>query len=164
MTAKSDEKRSTPFGVDIPMSVGTSVRTGGYRSAESFDLDLKALAPDRSKDAVLERRIKEGASGIDLLEFAKSIYDTDDATATAKIHAVIKESSEAITKTFSQDQVIVMAFHLYETALKGGRIKDAAMVLQSISVMLRSKGLLMPDKSEQEASLEVRVLEYLPES
>ena len=118
--------------------------------------------PNKTKDTALEQRVKEGSSGLELLEYTKALFDCDDATATTKIHDVIQRSAHAIKELFSKDQVILMAFHLYRTALNGGRIKDAAMVLQSISIMLRESGAF---KSKDNAGhlQEIKVLEYIPD-
>jgi DNA polymerase II large subunit len=106
----------------------------------------------------LEVMIKKGITGLELIEWVQETYHCSKEDALAHVADTAKESASIIKKLFDENHVIMMSFDLYNRAVAAGKIRDAALILQTIIDLL---GHSVNPVTKQ--GLNVEILEMLPE-
>lgn len=123
-----------------------------------------ALSPkDTEICTLIEERIKKGSTGLELIEYVKQLAQCDSAKAFELVRDTSKRSADVIRATFSQDQVIVMAFDLYSRACLSNKIQDAARLLQAIIALVNEQNTLTKQQLAEKANnTRVNIVEFLP--
>lgn len=96
---------------------------------------------NQSLEVIIEEKIKQGINGLKLIEIVKNRSHCSDSDAILTINSICQKSANSIESMFTEEQLIIMCWELYNRAFKASKIKDALFVLHSIHKLMTIRNL-----------------------